>query len=667
MHLSRQALLLSACLASNGFTAQAQSEDPYVPVYVECPSNLKIRDPSEGLSKAESSWREQRGKQIIPQLEAYLKLANISDFDVPGFIKKLKPANVPVVGLSVSGGGTQSGLGGLGIWQAYDARSDEAIAARTGGLTQVLSYITGLSGGGAVTVSLLAANNFTTTEDLVKATNFSTSYASGPDGNQDEFFKDIFENTGAKAEAGFPVSVADTFGQFWGTWVPEEQLFSNYSDIAANGTAFNLGDAPMPILAFAEVIPGKSPEIGKLMYPGFNSTNGFNLTAYEVTPFEFGSWLGGRVQAFINTRYLGTAISKGKAQNTSECVQGFDKLTLMQGTTANAFTAWFIDSFYGVPVFAKRDLEKRQQVNPDINDIPIPADQESNELVELVNQTAKYFDLTFNESLWATYPNPFEDYNNEMKDVSELLLVDGSLTGESNPIRPLIIPDRKVDFIIVYEASSDAANSWVNGTNLITTARSAAEGNIPFPEIPDINTLVTQNLTKQPTFFGCNATKNTPLLLYLPNAPWTGYSNYSYQQTEFTDEQVQIALENAFQVATYGNGTVDENWPACLACATIKGSLDRLSIKLPTQCQECFNKHCWDGKNSSTKATAADFDLTPRLEPNLTYEEWNKTEWSAGSSGSGGGSGEDDDSAASMTMASFVGLSVSVFVMAILM
>ncbi|KAM6508345.1 hypothetical protein FALCPG4_018218 [Fusarium falciforme] len=87
---------------------------------------------------------------MIPQLEDYLKLANISDFDVSSFIKKLKPTNVPIVGLSVSGGGTQSGLGGLDIWQAYDARSDDAIAARPGGLTQLLSYITGLSGGGAV-------------------------------------------------------------------------------------------------------------------------------------------------------------------------------------------------------------------------------------------------------------------------------------------------------------------------------------------------------------------------------------------------------------------------------------------------------------------------------------------------------------------------------------
>lgn len=73
-------------------------------------------------------------------------------------MKKVNESIVPIVGMSISGGGTQSGIGGLGIWQAYDSRYPSAVAARTGGLTQLLSYITGLSGGGAVTVSLLYAS-----------------------------------------------------------------------------------------------------------------------------------------------------------------------------------------------------------------------------------------------------------------------------------------------------------------------------------------------------------------------------------------------------------------------------------------------------------------------------------------------------------------------------
>ncbi|KAH7230505.1 acyl transferase/acyl hydrolase/lysophospholipase [Fusarium redolens] len=663
MYYASQHLLLLTTFFS--FTLAQSGADPYAPVYTTCPSSLKVRKASDGLSDEESSWREQRAKRIIPNLEDYLKLANITGFNVSNYIDKLKSDDVPIVGLSVSGGGTQSGLGGLGVWQAFDARSDAARAARTGGLTQLLSYITGLSGGGAVTVSLLAANNFTTTDGVKKASNFSLDYSSGPDGNQTEFFTTIFENMGAKDESGFPVSVADTFGQFWGTWLPEDKVYSNYSDIASKNTAFTLGDAPMPIVCFAEVIPGKSPEIGKLMYPGFNKSERFNFTAYEVTPFEFGSWVGGRVQAFIQTKFLGTSMSAGKPQNKSECVEGFDKLTLMQGTTANAFTAWFIDSFYGIPVFAKRWLEKRQKVNPDINDIPIPEDQYDNPLVQLANMTAEYFDLTFNETLWATYPNPFEDYNEDMKGVSELLLVDGSLTLESNPLRPLIIPDRKLDLIIVYEASSDAPNSWVNGTNLINTALTASQGNIPFPKIPDVNTIVAQNLSFQPTFFGCNASSSTPLLLWLPNAPWTGYTNYSYTQTQFTSNQVDIALENAFQVATYGNGSVDENWPACLACAAIKGSLRRLDIEMPKQCEECFERHCWNGTTSDRKATEGDFNLTPRLDPELSFAKWNESDWEKEES-SRSGSGTDD-SAGVKVGNNLVGLVLSLVAMAYLL
>ena len=46
--------------------------------------------------------------------------------------------------------------------------------------------------------------------------------------------------------------------------------------------------------------------------------------------------------------------------------------------------------------------------------------------------------------------------------------VDGSETGETIPLRPLIVPARKLDFIVVYDASLDGAHSWVNGTNLIS-------------------------------------------------------------------------------------------------------------------------------------------------------------------------------------------------------
>ncbi|KAF6835186.1 lysophosphoplipase A [Colletotrichum plurivorum] len=640
-------LPLASVLLGAGLTS-AQSNPQaglYAPVYEQCPQGLRVRPGPKGLSREEQSWRASRGDKVVPALEAYLAQAQIEGFNLEEYVDRLNNTNYPVVGLAVSGGGTQSGVGGLGIWQAFDARNPAAVQARTGGLTQVLSYISGLSGGGALTVSSLdlharssAANDFTTISELRKEINFTVDYTVGPDNNQEQYVGAIFESVAAKAEQGFPVSAADAFGMFWASYLPNEKKHANFSDLAAAGSVFARGEAPMPIVCLNEVVPGQSPAINNIMWPGRNDTNGFNLTSYEVNPFEFGSWAGGRVQAFMPTRYLGTSMSNGTAQNASECVRGFDKFTFIQGSTATAFDVWFIGDWYDIPLFAKRGLEGRQSSS---SDIQVPPEFKDDGRVLLVSGTAENFNQTFNESLWATYPNPFQNINPAMKNVEELLLVDGSLAGETNPIRPLIVPARQVDFVIVYEASLDSQPyNWVNGTNLINSAQSAAQGNIPFPRIPDVATLVTQNLTRQPTFFGCNDTAPTPLVLYLPNSPWSGYINFTFYKSSFTNNEFDLTVDNAFQLATYGNGTVDAAWPACLACATIRGSLARLGLPLPQQCQDCFRRHCWNGATATRQVTPDDLNPRLRLNASLSYLEWNTTYWSSQTS-TGGASGGD--------------------------
>lgn len=141
------------------------------------------------------------------------------------------------------------------------------------------------------------------------------------------------------------------------------------------------------------------------MYPDIN-----DATTYEQTPFEFGNWIGGRIQAFLPTKFLGTAMKKGRPSNPKQCVNGFDKMTFTQGTIGNAWNFWFIDEFYNVSLCWKRN-------------IPIPPSQEKNPQVDLVEDVAKTFKQSFNQSLWATYPNPFENLNEEMHDVKELFLV----------------------------------------------------------------------------------------------------------------------------------------------------------------------------------------------------------------------------------------------------
>lgn len=223
------------------------------------------------------------------------------------------------------------------------------------------------------------------------------------------------------------MSVVDVFGQMFGQYLPKTWRYKSYSDIAAANQSFTHGTAPMPIISLAEVVPGKSPSIGGIMYPGNNATNGINLTSFEITPFEFGSWIGGRVQAFFPTAWLGSPMRAGRPQANDTCVQGFDKFTLIQGSTANAFNFWFIDTWYNIPLFAKRAinaLTRRQGSSQ--QGIVIPPDQADSPLVQLVNTTAEEFQQTFNQSLWATYPNPFQGYNPAMKGVEELLLVSSS-------------------------------------------------------------------------------------------------------------------------------------------------------------------------------------------------------------------------------------------------
>lgn len=81
-------------------------------------------------------------------------------------IVTLKPTSGPTVGLAVSGGGFRASLVGAGIFNAFDGRNKTAVKAGTGGILQLASYMTGLSGG-AWFVSSLAINSFPTLHDLI--------------------------------------------------------------------------------------------------------------------------------------------------------------------------------------------------------------------------------------------------------------------------------------------------------------------------------------------------------------------------------------------------------------------------------------------------------------------------------------------------------------------
>ena len=306
-------------------------------------------------------------------------------------------------------------------------------------------------------------------------------------------------------------------------------------------------------------------------------------------------------------------------------------------STGWAFNFYLIDDWYNIPLFAKRHLSGRQSGdNPvDNGGIDLPKNADENPFYDLLNQTASTFGVSLDDALWSTWPNPFNNLASapEMADTENLLLVDGSETGETIPLRPLMQPARALDFIIAYDATSELGPyNWVNGTNLYNSYLSAnqSNGTLNFPVIPDPTTMVNSNISKYPTFFGCDSGEpDTPLVLYLPNYPWSQYSNFSYSKASFSELQVNLTLQNAFDVATYGNKKLPNNkgadWAACVACATIKKALERANVDEPEACGQCWEQYCWNGTVNDSKPKATGAGPVPLLNSSLTFGEWNRT------------------------------------------
>lgn len=62
------------------------------------------------------------------------------------------------------------------------------------------------------------------------------------------------------------------------------------------------------------------------------------------------------------------------------------------------------------------------------------------------------------------------------------------------------------------------------------------------------NTYVNTGLNTHPTFFGCSAdqrgNETYPLVVYVPNYPWSAQSNVSTFQLQWEQEQVDAVLWN---------------------------------------------------------------------------------------------------------------------------
>ncbi len=88
----------------------------------------------------------------------------------------------------------------------------------------------------------------------------------------------------------------------------------------------------------------------------------------------------------------------------------------------------------------------------------------------------------------------------------------------------------------------------ITGQISIIRTRRLEDVKIPFPIVPDATTMVHRNHSVLPLFFGCDASLTTtndtssPIVLYLVNAPYSAYTNFSYVQSSTTREQMHEQL-----------------------------------------------------------------------------------------------------------------------------
>lgn len=331
---------------------------------------------------------------------------------------------------------------------------------------------------------------------------------------------------------------------------------------------FQDANYPMPLV----VAVGRNP--GELVI-------GSNSTVYEFNPWEFGTW-DPTIHGFAPLKYLGSRFVGGSLPSNESCVRGFDSAGFIIGTSSTLFNQFLLQlDTTSLPSFVKDVFAS----------ILTPITKADNDI--------------------ASYdPNPFYQYNKSpYAQQAELDVVDGGEDLQNIPFYPLIRRERHVDVVFALDSSADTAYFWPNGTPMVVTYERSLNSSgigqgIVFPHVPDTNTFINLGLNTRPTFFGCDSSNQTgpaPLIVYLPNYPYSAYSNVSTFQLSFDNTQRDDIILNGYNIATMANSTRDGNWSACVGCAILSRSFERTGTTLPDICTQCFSNYCWDGTLNSTQ------------------------------------------------------------------
>jgi lysophospholipase len=524
----------------------------------------------------------------LDPMKDLLSRLNIDGLDTTNYIDSHSSdiSNIPNIGIAASGGGWRALLNAAGAVAAFDSRTTNATSSgHLGGLLQSSTYLAGLSGGSWLVGSIMM-NNFSTVPALLHSDavdtasgflwGFQESIISGPPTggiistivDTVDYFTTIYDQVNDKEDADYNTTITD----YWGRALAYQLINATdggpaytWSSIA-DQSQFSQGNTPLPLI----VADGRAP--GETLVS-------LNATNYEFNPWEMGSW-DPTVYGFVPLQYVGSKFQGGQLPDDSSCVSGFDSASYVMGTSSSLFNQLILNlqSVDSIPSTLKdaiaKILSRLGQNEEDIAD-------------------------------WT--PNPFFEWlpgSNPNANNDSLTLVDGGEDLQNIPLTPLVQPGRAVDVIFAIDSSADTVDggaNWPNGTAMVASyersLHNIANGT-SFPVVPAQNSFVNLGLNNKPTFFGCdssNTSSTTPLIVYLPNAPYVYHSNVSTFQMEYTKAQQEAIVQNGYDVATMGNATRDKDWPTCVGCAILQRSLERTKTTIPDVCTKCFDKYCWNG------------------------------------------------------------------------
>ncbi|KAJ5613906.1 hypothetical protein N7528_007560 [Penicillium herquei] len=545
--------IITAKSSSLHSRALPDAPDQYTPQSQVCPVDRPFIRNGSTLSTNETEWIEKRRNFTVDAMIQFFARLDLGSLNASSYIEKnaANASALPVIGIAASGGGYRALMNGGGALQAFDSRTvNSSLPGHLGGILQSATYLTGLSGGSWL-VGSMYLNNFTDVTSLRDSGNvwmFQNSIFVGPIGSNDfdvrtfEYFSQIQDVVTGKYDAGYNTSITDS------CYLGRGRALAYQLINATEGE----GEMPMPII----VADGRAP--GEVLIPD-------NTTVFEFNPWELGTF-NPPLQAFAPLRFLGSNYSAGKLVTDEECVRGFDNAGFIMGTSSSLFNQAFLK----------------------INDTDAP-DAIKNSLNRILGSIGEA-----NQDIAVYEPNPFYLYKSQSEYAKSpvLSLVDGGEDLQNIPLEPLLQPQRKVDVIIALDSSADTSSRWPNGTAMIATYQRSLsslgkDSGITFPSVPDQNTFINLGLNKNPTFFGCNSSNmsdSAPLIVYIPNSPYIYQSNVSTFELEYDTPERDLIIENGYNVATMANGTINPDWPTCLACAILSRSFERTDTAVPEKC-----------------------------------------------------------------------------------